>query len=201
MAMRSTCMPPAPVSLALRQATACTSLCCTPNLRRRRSSRRRSFGQRSAYGRSAARLSTCNGRSTANCRPSRLLAATFVKVAALAEAHAIADEDADFCRRRRPARGRDHPEISGARRPTGQYPDPLRCPAGWPSSITARPRRRESTRPTTRAWPCACRWMKPGPRNQGARLTAWEMVQQGVPHHHADDVGGHLRCQHASSIW
>jgi methylthioribose-1-phosphate isomerase len=31
------------------------------------------------------------------------------------------------------------------------------------------------------------------PRNQGARLTAWEMVQQGVPHTViADNVGGHL---------
>ncbi len=31
------------------------------------------------------------------------------------------------------------------------------------------------------------------PRNQGARLTAWEMVQQGVPHTViADNAGGHL---------
>jgi methylthioribose-1-phosphate isomerase len=31
------------------------------------------------------------------------------------------------------------------------------------------------------------------PRNQGARLTAWELAQHGVPHHViADNVGGHL---------
>jgi methylthioribose-1-phosphate isomerase len=35
------------------------------------------------------------------------------------------------------------------------------------------------------------------PRNQGARLTAWELAQQGIPHTViADNVGGHLM-QHA----
>ena len=39
-------------------------------------------------------------------------------------------------------------------------------------------------------------WMKPGPRNQGASLTAWELQQMGVPHTLiVDNAGGHLMQQ------
>ena len=112
--------------------------------------------------------------------------------AALTEAHAIADEDADFCRRIGQHGVAIIREIS--RRKGGQPVNILtHCNAGWLAfvdygSATAPIYAAHDEGVAVHVWVDETR-----PRNQGARLTAWEMVQQGVPHTViADNVGGHL---------
>jgi methylthioribose-1-phosphate isomerase len=112
--------------------------------------------------------------------------------AALAEAHAIADEDADFCRRIGQHGVGIIREISRRKRV-----EPVNilthCNAGWLAfvdygSATAPIYAAHDEGVAVHVWVDETR-----PRNQGARLTAWEMVQQGVPHTViADNVGGHL---------
>jgi methylthioribose-1-phosphate isomerase len=112
--------------------------------------------------------------------------------AALAEAHAIADEDADFCRRI----GQHGKEIIReiSRRKGGAPVNILtHCNAGWLAFVDYG----SATAPIYAAYeegiPLHVWVDETRPRNQGARLTAWEMVQQGVPHTViADNVGGHL---------
>jgi methylthioribose-1-phosphate isomerase len=112
--------------------------------------------------------------------------------AALAEAHAIADEDADFCRRIGQHGKAIIREIS--RRKGGQPVNILtHCNAGWLAFVDYG----SATAPIYAAYeegiPLHVWVDETRPRNQGARLTAWEMVQQGVPHTViADNVGGHL---------
>ncbi len=112
--------------------------------------------------------------------------------AALAGAHAIADEDADFCRRIGQHGVAIIREIS--ERKGGEPVNILtHCNAGWLAFVDYG----SATAPIYAAYdegiPLHVWVDETRPRNQGARLTAWEMVQQGVPHTViADNVGGHL---------
>lgn len=112
--------------------------------------------------------------------------------AALATAQAIADEDADYCRRIGQNGKALIQEIS--RRKGGAPVNILtHCNAGWLAfvdygSATAPIYASQEEGIPLHVWVDETR-----PRNQGARLTAWEMVQQGVPHTViVDNVGGHL---------
>lgn len=112
--------------------------------------------------------------------------------AALDTAAAIADEDADFCRRIGQNGVTLIREIS--RRKGGAPVNILtHCNAGWLAFVDYG----SATAPIYAAFeegiPVHVWVDETRPRNQGARLTAWEMVQQGVPHTViADNAGGHL---------
>jgi len=107
-------------------------------------------------------------------------------------ARLIADEDADFCRRIGEHGLGIIEEIS--RRKNG---DPVNilthCNAGWLAFVdygtaTAPIYAAHDKGINVHVWVDETR-----PRNQGARLTAWELGQHGVPHSViADNVGGHL---------
>jgi len=111
---------------------------------------------------------------------------------ALETGHTIADEDAEFCRRigeHGVALVRD---IS--QRKNGEPVNILtHCNAGWLAfvdygSATAPIYAAHDNNIPVHVWVDETR-----PRNQGARLTAWELGQHGVPHTViADNVGGHL---------
>jgi len=112
--------------------------------------------------------------------------------AALDTATAIANEDADYCRRI----GWHGRSLIGeiSMRKAGEPVNILtHCNAGWLAfvdygSATAPIYAAHEAGTAVHVWVDETR-----PRNQGARLTAWEMVQQGVPHTViADNVGGHL---------
>jgi methylthioribose-1-phosphate isomerase len=112
--------------------------------------------------------------------------------AALSEANAIADEDADWCRRLGEHGVTLIEEIS--RRKGGEPVNVLtHCNAGWLAfvdygSATAPIYAAHDKGIPVHVWVDETR-----PRNQGARLTAWELGQHGVPHTViADNVGGHL---------
>jgi methylthioribose-1-phosphate isomerase len=112
--------------------------------------------------------------------------------AALATAQAIADEDADFCRRIGQHGLPLIAEIS--QRKGGQPVNVLtHCNAGWLAfvdygSATAPIYAAHDQGIAVHVWVDETR-----PRNQGARLTAWELGQHGVPHTVVvDNVGGHL---------
>ncbi len=107
-------------------------------------------------------------------------------------AQAIADEDADFCRRL----GEHGASIIEAisRRKKGETVNILtHCNAGWLAfvdygSATAPIYAAHDRGINVHVWVDETR-----PRNQGARLTAWELGQHGIPHSViADNVGGHL---------
>lgn len=111
---------------------------------------------------------------------------------ALATAQAIADEDADFCRRIGQHGKTLIEDIN--RRKGGQPVNILtHCNAGWLAfvdygSATAPIYAAHDQGVPVHVWVDETR-----PRNQGARLTAWELGQHGVPHTViADNVGGHL---------
>lgn len=112
--------------------------------------------------------------------------------AALATAHAIADEDAECCRRIGEHGKPLIEEIS--QRKDGEPVNILtHCNAGWLAfvdygSATAPIYAAHDAGIAVHVWVDETR-----PRNQGARLTAWELGQHGVPHTViADNVGGHL---------
>ncbi len=112
--------------------------------------------------------------------------------AARRTAEAIADEDAEFCRRIGQHGVRLIEEIS--RRKGGQAVNVLtHCNAGWLAfvdfgSATAPIYAAHDAGIPVHVWVDETR-----PRNQGARLTAWELGQHGVPHTViADNTGGHL---------
>lgn len=111
---------------------------------------------------------------------------------ARATAEAIADEDAAACA----AIGRHGLEMiqSIAARKPGQVVNVLtHCNAGWLAfvdhgSATAPIYAAQAAGIPIHVWVDETR-----PRNQGARLTAWELSQQGVPHTVIpDNTGGHL---------
>jgi len=104
----------------------------------------------------------------------------------------IADEDAEFCRRI----GEHGKEIIRAiyERKNGEPVNILtHCNAGWLAFVdygtaTAPMYAAHDEGIPIHVWVDETR-----PRNQGARLTAWELGQHGVPHTIiADNVGGHL---------
>jgi methylthioribose-1-phosphate isomerase len=107
-------------------------------------------------------------------------------------AQAIADEDADFCRR---IGEHGLPLLSEiSERKNGQPVNVLtHCNAGWLAFVdygtaTAPIYAAHDRGIAVHVWVDETR-----PRNQGARLTAWELGQHGVPHTIiADNVGGHL---------
>ena len=104
----------------------------------------------------------------------------------------IADEDADFCRRIGEHGVSIIEEIS--RQKNGEPVNILtHCNAGWLAFVDYG----TATAPIYEAHNRGIRvhvWVdETRPRNQGARLTAWELGQHGVPHTVvADNVGGHL---------
>lgn len=107
-------------------------------------------------------------------------------------AREIADEDADFCRRIGEHGVSIIEEIS--RRKGGDRVNILtHCNAGWLAFVdygtaTAPIYAAHDKGINVHVWVDDTR-----PRNQGARLTAWELGQHGVPHAViADNVGGHL---------
>lgn len=111
---------------------------------------------------------------------------------ALQTAAAIADEDAEFCRRIGQHGASLIEEVS--RRKHGETVNILtHCNAGWLAfvdygSATAPIYAAHDTGIPVHVWVDETR-----PRNQGARLTAWELAQHGVPHTVvADNAGGHL---------
>lgn len=114
-------------------------------------------------------------------------------------ANEIADEDAEFCRRIG-----DHgldlfreihaAKVTKAVKGQGNTVNVLtHCNAGWLAfvdygSATAPIYAAHRAGIPVHVWVDETR-----PRNQGARLTAWELAQEGVPHTViADNVGGHL---------
>ena len=112
--------------------------------------------------------------------------------AVLKTANEIADEDADFCRRIGEHGVSIIEEIS--RRKNGDQVNILtHCNAGWLAFVDYG----TATAPIYAAHDRGINvhvWIdETRPRNQGARLTAWELGQHGVPHAViADNVGGHL---------
>lgn len=111
---------------------------------------------------------------------------------ALSTATAIADEDAAACAEIGQHGLKIIQEIA-CRKP-GQTVNILtHCNAGWLAfvdhgSATAPIYAAHAAGLPVHVWVDETR-----PRNQGARLTAWELAQQGVPHTViADNVGGHL---------
>ena len=111
---------------------------------------------------------------------------------ALQTALAIADEDADFCRRIGEHGIAIIKKISEEK--NGEPVNILtHCNAGWLAfvdygSATAPMYAAHDAGIPIHVWVDETR-----PRNQGARLTAWELGQHGIPHTViADNVGGHL---------
>lgn len=112
--------------------------------------------------------------------------------AAIQTAKAIADEDADFCRRIGEHGLKLIREI--AERKNGEPVNVLtHCNAGWLAfvdygSATAPIYAAHDQGIPVHVWVDETR-----PRNQGAALTAWELGQHGVPHTLiVDNAGGHL---------
>jgi methylthioribose-1-phosphate isomerase len=111
---------------------------------------------------------------------------------ALQTAQTIADEDAEYCRRLGEHGKAIIKEISAAK--GGEPVNVLtHCNAGWLAfvdygSATAPIYAAHDEGIAVHVWVDETR-----PRNQGARLTAWELGQHGVPQTVvADNVGGHL---------
>lgn len=111
---------------------------------------------------------------------------------ALKVAEEIADEDADYCRRIGEHGVKLIEEIS--QKKNGETINILtHCNAGWLAFVDYG----SATAPIYAAYDKGIDvhvWVdETRPRNQGARLTAWELGQHGVKHTViADNVGGHL---------
>jgi methylthioribose-1-phosphate isomerase len=127
-----------------------------------------------------------DGRRTANERIA----------AALLEARLIADEDIAACRAIG-QHGLTLLQTIAATKPKGE---PVRilthCNAGWLAFVDIG----SATAPIYAAWDSGITvsvWVdETRPRNQGARLTAWELASHGVPHEVIpDNAGGHLMRQ------
>ncbi len=107
-------------------------------------------------------------------------------------AQAIADEDAAYCRRIGEHGVALIEEIS--KRKNGEVVNILtHCNAGWLAFVDYG----SATAPMYAAHEKGIKvhiWVdETRPRNQGARITAWELGQHGIPHTViADNVGGHL---------
>jgi methylthioribose-1-phosphate isomerase len=112
--------------------------------------------------------------------------------AARATAAQIADEDADFCRR---IGQHGLPLLAEISRQKGGAPVNIltHCNAGWLAFVD----HGSATAPIYAAHDAGLAvhvWVdETRPRNQGAKLTAWELGQHGVPHTLiVDNAGGHL---------
>ena len=107
-------------------------------------------------------------------------------------AQEIADEDAEFCRRIG-EHGLQLIQEIASRKPGEPVNVLTHCNAGWLAFVD----HGSATAPIYAAHdaglPVHVYVDETRPRNQGARLTAWELGQHGVPHTLiADNVGGHL---------
>jgi len=112
--------------------------------------------------------------------------------AALETAAAIADEDAEACRRIG-AHGQAIIEAIARRKPGGTVQILTHCNAGWLAFVD----HGSATAPIYAAHDAGVAlhvWVdETRPRNQGASLTAWELGSHGVPHDLiVDNAGGHL---------
>ncbi|MEQ1862423.1 MAG: S-methyl-5-thioribose-1-phosphate isomerase [Chthoniobacteraceae bacterium] len=112
--------------------------------------------------------------------------------AARTTAAQIADEDADFCRR---IGGHGLPLIAAISARKGGAPVNIltHCNAGWLAFVD----HGSATAPIYAAHDAGIAvhvWVdETRPRSQGAKLTAWELAQHGVPHTLiVDNAGGHL---------
>jgi methylthioribose-1-phosphate isomerase len=112
--------------------------------------------------------------------------------AALRTAHEIADEDAEFCRRIGEHGVSLIEEIS--KRKGGEPVNVLtHCNAGWLAFVDYGTATAPVYAAHDRGLPVHVWVDETRPRNQGARLTAWELGEHGVPHTIIpDNVGGHL---------
>lgn len=111
---------------------------------------------------------------------------------ALSTAQRIADEDADFCRRIG-GHGLELIEAVAAKKPGETVHILTHCNAGWLAFVDYG----SATAPIYAAFDKGIPvhvWVdETRPRNQGSSLTAWELLQHGVPHTViADNTGGHL---------
>ena len=114
------------------------------------------------------------------------------ELAAHAEAQAIADEDAEFCRRIG-QHGLSLIREAHARHPERPVNILTHCNAGWLAFVDYG----SALSPVYAAFDAGIPvhvWVdETRPRNQGASLTAWELGRHGVPHDLiADNAGGHL---------
>ncbi len=108
------------------------------------------------------------------------------------EAGAIADEDAAFCERLG-GHGLEIIRAISAEKGGGVVNVLTHCNAGWLAFVD----HGSATGPIYAAHDAGLKvhvWVdETRPRSQGARLTAWELAQHGVPHTViADNTGGHL---------
>ena len=113
-------------------------------------------------------------------------------LAAHAEAQAVADEDARFCRMIG-EHGRRLIAQAAARHPDRAVNILTHCNAGWLAFVDYG----SALSPVYAAFDAGIPvhvWVdETRPRNQGASLTAWELGRHGVPHDLvADNAGGHL---------
>lgn len=116
--------------------------------------------------------------------------------AACREAEAIADEDAAFCARIGTHGVELIHAIAATKKPDGVVNVLTHCNAGWLAFVD----HGSATAPIYTAHDAGIPvhvWVdETRPRSQGARLTAWELAQHGVPHTViADNTGGHLMQQ------
>ena len=111
--------------------------------------------------------------------------------AARETAQAIADEDAQFCRR---IGEHGVKLIEETYEKKGDTVNILtHCNAGWLAFVDYGTATAPMYEAQKRGIPIHVWVDETRPRNQGARLTAWELAQQDVPHTVvADNVGGHL---------
>lgn len=112
--------------------------------------------------------------------------------AAFATANAIADEDAESCRRIGDY-GKALIQAISARKRGETVHILTHCNAGWLAFVDYG----SATAPIYAAFDAGVKvhvWVdETRPRNQGASLTAWELGQHGVPHDLIpDNAGGHL---------
>lgn len=111
---------------------------------------------------------------------------------ARATAQQIADEDADYCRRIG-EHGMALIEAISQRKPGEPVNVLTHCNAGWLAFVDYGSATAPIYAAHDRGIPVHVWVDETRPRNQGARLTAWELGQHGVPHTViADNVGGHL---------
>jgi methylthioribose-1-phosphate isomerase len=108
-------------------------------------------------------------------------------------AQAIADEDAAYCQKIG-EHGVELIEEIASRKAPGEPVNILtHCNAGWLAFVDYGSATAPIYAAHDRGIPVHVWVDETRPRNQGARLTAWELAQHGVPHHViADNVGGHL---------
>jgi len=138
----------------------------------------------------AVNLAWALGRMRAalhNLAPSDRVAAAYV------EAAAIADDDAETCRR---IGAHGLPLLRGIAeaKPTGEAVNVLtHCNAGWLATVDWGTALSPIYQAHDAGLPVHVWVDETRPRNQGAALTAWELGKHGVPHTVvSDNAGGHL---------